>query len=66
MKDIGVHALLFALVSAAIVLSSAFFAEQEDRSALASFPRRYLVFVLGCAFLAGVLLLVEATFASIH
>lgn len=66
MKDIAVHVLLFLLIAAAIVLSSAFFAERDDRRALASFPRRYLVFVLGCSLLAGILLLIGATFASIR
>ena len=65
MNDIVVHLLLFTLVSAAIVMMSAFFSEQEDRRALASFPKRVLVFVLGCSVLAALLLAVESTFASI-
>lgn len=66
MKDLGLHILLFLVISAAIVLSSAFFSERDDRRALASFPRRYMVFVIGCSVLAGILLLIGATFASIR
>ena len=65
MTDIGVHLLLFLIVSVAIVLMSAFFSEADDARALAAFPRRLLVFVFGCGVLSGVLLLVEHTFARV-
>lgn len=65
MKDIGVHALLFLVVSTAIVAMSAFFSESADGPALHSLPRRLVVFVFGCAVLAGLMLLVEGTFAAV-
>ena len=66
MNDLGLHLLLFVVVSAAIVLSSAFFAEREDGRAFSSLPRRFAVFLFGCALLAGILLLLGATFASVR
>lgn len=65
MKDIGLHGLLFLVVAFAIVLMSAFFSEADDRRALASFPRRMLVFAVGCGILSAILLLLEHTFASV-
>lgn len=65
MKDISVHVLLFLVVSFAIVLMSAFFTEAEDGKALKSFPRRFVVFVVCCAILSGILLVLEHTFARV-
>lgn len=63
---LAVHVLLFLVVSLAICLLSALFAEPEDGPALRGLPRRVAVFALGCALLAAVLLALEHTFASIH
>jgi hypothetical protein len=65
-RDLGVHLLLFLLVSTVIVAMSAFFSEPHDGAALRSLPRRLLVFAVGCAILAGVMLLVEGTFAAVR
>jgi hypothetical protein len=46
------HLLLFAVISAAIVLLGTFHAEAEDRRAFAALPRRALTFVVGCGILA--------------
>lgn len=66
MNDLWVHLLLFAILSAVIVLMSAFFSEPEDGPALRSFPRRLVVFFVGCGILTGVLLLFEHTLASVN
>lgn len=63
--SLAIHLGLFAVVAAAIVLMSAFYAEAEDRAALASLPKRLLAFTLGCALLAAVILVCEHTFASL-
>lgn len=65
MKDLGWHLVLFAVVSFAIVALSLVFSESDDRRALALLPRRMLWFLVGCAILAVVLLLVERVFASV-
>lgn len=65
MKDLSVHVLLFLVVSFAIVIMSCFFSESDDRRALATFPRRMVVFVLGCSALCGLLLLIEHTVARV-
>lgn len=65
MNDLLVHALLFALLSAVIVLMSAFYSEPDDSKALRAFPRRLLFFFLGCAALTGLMLLAEHTVASV-
>ncbi len=64
--EIWVHLALFMVLAAAIVVMSAFYAEVEDRTALASVPRRLVVFVGSCALLAAVMLFCEHTFASVH
>jgi len=63
-KDLGLHLLLFSVVALGIVLMSAFFSEERDGPALASLPRRLLVFFVGCAILAGVLIFFEHACAS--
>lgn len=63
MKDFGFHLLLFLLSSVPIVVLSAMFASRSDREVLAGFPRRYLVFVLGCSAVAVVMLVLEHTLA---
>jgi formate hydrogenlyase subunit 3/multisubunit Na+/H+ antiporter MnhD subunit len=57
---------LFALVSAAIALSGAFYSHSEDAPALRSLPRRLFVFFLSCTILGAVLLVMEHTFASVR
>jgi len=64
-KDLGTHLFLFVLVSAAFVVIAAFYSEATDGPALRSVPRRLIMFLLGCAVLAGVMLLVEHTLASV-
>lgn len=66
MRDLGFHLGLFLVLATAIVTLSAFFAEAEDAPALRSVPRRLLVLVLGCAVLAGLILLAEHTVASVR
>jgi peptidoglycan/LPS O-acetylase OafA/YrhL len=65
MNDVLVHALLFALVSAVIVLLGSFHSEAEDGRAYRGYPRRLMVFLFGSAVLAGVMLVCEHTFASL-
>ena len=66
MNDLVTHLLLFLLISTVIVMMSAFFSEREDGAALRSFPRRFLYFLAGCGLLTGLMLLTEATMASVH
>jgi hypothetical protein len=65
-RDLGFHLVLFLFLGIAIVTLSAFFVEAEDRAALRSLPRRLLVFFVGCAVLAALMLLAEHTVASVH
>ncbi len=65
MNDPVVHLVLFALIGAGIALLAAFYSEPEDRPALASVPRRFLVFVVGCGILTALMLLAEHTVASV-
>ena len=60
------HILFFLLLSLAIVVMSAFYSEPEDAPALRSVPRRYGVFVLACAVIAVVMLVLERIFASVR
>ncbi|MCB9916236.1 MAG: hypothetical protein H6828_13995 [Planctomycetes bacterium] len=65
MKDLGTHVVLFLVISAAIVLMSAFFSETGDRAALRSFPKRLVYFLGGCALLTALMLAAEATLAGV-
>ena len=65
MNDLGTHLLLFVLISAAIVLMSAFFSESEDTPALRAFPKRLAVFIVGCGVLTAIMLAFEHTFAAV-
>lgn len=65
MNDIVVHVLLFLVASLAIVGMGSIYSDAEDGPALRNFPRRYLTFVLGCAVLVGIMLLLEHTVASV-
>ena len=59
------HVLLFLVLSFAICVMNAFYAEPEDGPALRSIPRRFLTFVLACAGVALLLLLLEHVFAGV-
>ncbi len=58
------HLGLFLIVSCAVVVLGAFYAERDDTAALRSLPKRFTVFLLGCGALAVVMLLLEAVFVS--
>jgi hypothetical protein len=62
-NDLPQHFLLFLLVGVVIVAIACLFREQEDRAALAIFPRRLLFFVFGCGLVAAVMLACEQLFA---
>ena len=49
-----VHLLLFALATLVVVVMAAFYAEADDRAALASVPKRFVRFYLSCVVLGGV------------
>jgi hypothetical protein len=66
MNGFLVHLLLFLAMSFAIVVMSSFYLEPEDRPALRSVPRRYLLFVVSCAVVAALMLVVEHFFASVR
>jgi len=63
--DLLVHIALFVVVSIAIVIMSAFYAERDDALALASVPRRLRIFLGSCAVVAIVMLACETFFASV-
>jgi len=65
MSDLGVHVLLFLLLSVPIVVMGAFFSEPEDGPALRSVPKRYAVFVFACGVVAAIMLILEALFVSV-
>ncbi len=65
MIDPWIHAALFLLVSAVIVCLGVCFVERDDGRALRIFPRRFLVFVFGCALFASLMLLCEHTLAKV-
>ena len=62
--SLALHLGLFAALGFAITLLGAFYAEPDDRAALASLPRRLIVFYASCGLLALVMLFCEHTFAS--
>ena len=66
MKDLPFHLLLFLVSGSVIVIISAMFSEADDRAALRVLPRRLAYFFGGCLLVAGVMLVCEHTFASIH
>jgi hypothetical protein len=66
MNGFLVHVLLFLAMSLAIVVMSSFYLEPEDRPALRAVPRRYLLFVVSCAAVAVVMLVLEHFFASVR
>lgn len=52
-------------MSLAIVTLGAFFNHQGDEEALKDLPKRYVVFLVGCAVVAVVMLVIENTGASL-
>ncbi len=66
MNDLPFHLFLFVVGGTVIVIISTLFAESEDAQALAILPRRLLYFFAGCAAVAGVMLILEHTLASVH
>jgi hypothetical protein len=65
MSELVPHILFFLAVSVPIVVMGAFFSESRDGPALRSVPRRYAIFVLSCAAVAGLMLFAEFFFASL-
>jgi hypothetical protein len=61
----AVHLGFFLVLAAAIVVMGTFYGETEDGPALRALPRRYAVFLVSCALVAGVMLLCEHLFASV-
>ena len=66
MNDLPFHLLLFVVGGTVIVIISTLFAETDDAKALAILPRRLLYFFAGCTAVAGVMLILEHTLASVH
>ena len=66
MSEIAVHILLFLVAALAIVGLGTCYADAEDGPALRNFPRRYMMFVGGCALLALIMIVLEQTVASVH
>ncbi len=66
MSGFFVHVLLFLLLSGAIVTMGAFYSEPDDGPALRSIPKRYAFFVVACAGVAVLMLILEYLFASVR
>ena len=62
---LAAHVLFFLALSAVIVVMGTFYGEPEDAPAFRAMPRRYAVFCVSCAVVAGVMLLCERLFASV-
>ena len=65
MKDIAIHIVLFLVAALAIVGLGSCYADADDGAALRNFPRRFVMFIGGCALLALVMLVLEHTIASV-
>ncbi len=63
--NLVLHVALFLVVAAAIVVLGSFYSERDDAAALRSLPRRFTYFLLGCAALTAVMLVLEALFVSV-
>ena len=59
------HILLFLALSAVIVAMASFYADADDATAFRKMPLRYIKFVVGCAVVALVMLMLEQFFASV-
>jgi len=66
MNDLGVHLLLFLVISVAIVVCGVFYSEPDDHKALRLIPRRLAWFIGGSGILVAVILLIEHTVASVN
>lgn len=64
MKDPVVHIALFAAITAAIVVLSGMYSEQDDAALARQLPRRFLMFAGGVALLTIAMVVAEATLAS--
>jgi hypothetical protein len=65
-NDLPTHFALFAAITLAITGVGALYAERDDAKAFRSLPRRFVVFFLGCALVAAIMLFVEHTFAWVE
>jgi hypothetical protein len=65
MNGLASHLFYLLALSIPIVVMGAFYTHAEDGPALRSVPRRYLVFVLACAAVAVLMLVLETLFASV-
>jgi len=65
MSDLGVHLGLLALISLAIVTLGAFFSHREDGEAMKDIPKRFAIFLFGCAVVAAIMFVIEHTGASL-
>lgn len=65
MSEIAIHILLFLVASLAIVGLGSCYADAADGPALRNFPRRFMMFVAGCALLALIMIVLEHTIASV-
>ncbi len=66
MSGMILHIVLFMVVALAIVGLGTCYGDAEDGPALRNFPRRFLMFMGGCALLAVIMLVLEQTVASVH
>ena len=65
MNDLFVHLVLLFVISAAIVTLGVFFTHSEDEEAFKRLPRRFGVFLLGCAAVVALMTLIGLTTASL-
>ncbi len=65
MNDLVVHLVLLFVISAAIVTIGVFFSHPDDDEAFKRLPRRFGVFLLGCAAVAALMTLIGLTTASL-
>ncbi len=65
MNEIVIHILLFFVAALAIVGLGSCYADAADGPALRNFPRRFLMFIAGCALLALIMIVLEHTIASV-
>jgi hypothetical protein len=63
-KDPVVHLALFVAITAAIVVLSGIYSEQDDSALARQLPRRFLMFAGGVALLTIAMVVAEATLAS--
>lgn len=66
MIDPPIHIALFAAVVLVIVTVHAFYSSPDDAAALRVLPLRFAKFFFWCAVVAGVMLAIEHTLASVN